>query len=170
MTTDDLVLLIGTKEIIIAQLRTELAQSKQELEQIKTRLANKDEGFIIHELMKIADMGNLDIDWSRNIHPYWLIASDDNKHEYYGCINLLYSKPIGGLEIMSLHPSLSKTQKMEVMYGLSNMGKAELKKHGCQFITMNIDVKRFPQFGRVIEVYMDATKCNEGADVYIGRT
>jgi len=35
MTTDDLVLLIGTKEIIIAQLRTELAQSKQELEQIK---------------------------------------------------------------------------------------------------------------------------------------
>jgi len=35
MTTDDLVTLLGTKEIMIADLRMEFAKCKQELEQLK---------------------------------------------------------------------------------------------------------------------------------------
>ena len=43
MTTDDLVLLIGTKEVIIAQLKTELANTVQELNKLKKEHNKVDE-------------------------------------------------------------------------------------------------------------------------------
>ena len=135
-----------------------------------TRLAKSDEGFVIQELMIISGMPNLKgVDWSRNIHPYWLICSDDSKHEYYGCLSLLYSKPIGGLEFLFLHPSLSKTQKLKVMYSICTNGVDELKKHGCQLVAMCITTEKFPYFGKFLKKYLNAVKSNQSLDVYLRR-
>jgi len=135
-----------------------------------TRLAKSDEGFVIQELMIISGMSNLqDVDWSRNIYPYWLVSVDDDKHEYYGCVNLLYSKPIGGLDFLSLHPSLSKPQRCEVIRELGENGFDELKKHGCQLAVMCIGTEKYPYFGRFLEKNLNAVKCNNSLDVYLRR-
>lgn len=77
---------------------------------------------LVEETQKITGL-----DWS-DIYPYWLVAEKD---EIVGCLNILMSKPLGRLELLSLDPKLGHYTRGRVAKALVYMGFGLLKAEGA---------------------------------------
>ena len=96
---------------------------------MKIRIAQNSDGPRIGELARHSGFTVNGLDWSE-VHPFWLVAEREGK--VVGAINLILSRPIGWLEILSLDPGLSDKDRARAVKALVLAGKAALKRFGAQ--------------------------------------
>ena len=96
---------------------------------MKVRLAQDADGPRIGELARASGFGVEGIDWSR-VHPFWLVVERDG--EVVGTIQIILSKPIGWLEMLSLDPGLSHRDKAVAVKALVQFGAMSLGIFGAQ--------------------------------------
>ncbi len=96
---------------------------------MKVRLAQDADGPRIGELARASGFGVEGIDWA-SVHPFWLVAERDG--EVIGAINIVLSKPIGWLEMLSLDPDLSHRDQAMAVKALVERGAIALKVFGAQ--------------------------------------
>ena len=96
---------------------------------MKIRLAQNEDGPRIGELAKASGFGVEGIDWS-SVHPFWLVVERDE--EVIGAIQIILSKPIGWLEMLSLDPDLTHREQAMAVKTLVERGLISLRAFGAQ--------------------------------------
>ena len=97
---------------------------------VKIRLAQDGDGARIGALARASGFSLEGIDWTAGVYPNWLVAERDGA--VVGAIQIILSKPIGWLEMLSLDPELSRRQKALAVKALILSGGAALRRFGAQ--------------------------------------
>lgn len=93
------------------------------------RLANNLEGARIAELLLQNEFTIDGLDWTE-VYPHWLVAEDGES--IIGCVQIILSRPVGWLELLSLEPALGRKRKARTVKALVSHGAALLKGFGAQ--------------------------------------
>ncbi len=110
------------------------------------RLAKDDDGQRIGELARASGFAIEGIDWS-SVYPHWLVA--EHKGELVGAIQVILSKPVGWLEILSVDPDLPHRKKALAVKELTNYGMLSLKAFGSQLV-MGVIPNELESYQRVV--------------------
>ena len=116
---------------------------------MKIRLATDDDGPRIGELARASGFGVEGIDWSR-VHPFWLVATPPRDERVVGTIQIILSRPIGWLEMLSLDPQLSTREQAMAVKALVERGMLSLKVFGAQ-LAMGVAPSEMPGYQRILE-------------------
>ena len=91
------------------------------------------------------------LDWDQSLDGSWVLAVHPGKPEYYGCLSIVASRPIGRLEMLKLAPSLPYKLKALITRDLINYSLTLCKQLGCQAVTGASEQALVPTFGRTIQ-------------------
>ena len=114
---------------------------------MKIRLAQDSDGPRIGELARASGFGVDGIDWG-SVHPFWLAAELDGR--VIGAIQIILSKPIGWLEMLSLDPDLSHREQAIAVKALVERGLIALKHFGAQ-LAMGVVPSEMAGYERILE-------------------
>ena len=115
--------------------------------EISIRLAQDSDGPRIGALARASGFGVDGIDWS-SVHPFWLVA--ERGGEVVGTIQIILSKPIGWLEMLSLDPGLSHRDKAMAVKALVERGAIALKVFGAQIVMGSVP-EELEEYQRILE-------------------
>lgn len=106
------------------------------------------EGPIIQDLY--SDTSVADLDWERPLDASWVLAVHPERPEYFACLSIVASQPIGRLEMLKLRsrPLIEKRLRVCVIRDIIHYSLLVLKQYGCQAVTAGAETARF---GKVIE-------------------
>lgn len=114
---------------------------------ISIRLAEDADGPRIGELARASGFGVEGIDWT-SVHPHWLAAELDGR--VVGAIQIILSKPIGWLEMLSLDPDLTPREQAMAVKALVERGLLSLKVFGAQ-LAMGVVPSEMVGYQRILE-------------------
>ena len=114
---------------------------------MKVRLATDDDGPRVGELARDSGFGVDGIDWS-HVHPFWLVAERDG--EVVGAIQIILSRPIGWLEMLSVAREISHREQAMAVKALVERGLLSLKVFGAQ-LAMGVAPSEMPGYQRILE-------------------
>ena len=125
------------------------------------------EGPIIQDLYK----GTIieDLDWDRPLDASWVVVVHPNKPEYYACLSLVASQPIGRLEMLKARAGLNRRLKASIVRDLVHYSLLALKKYGCQAVTAFPESTTTNMFGKVIERHFGGQLLNQTCSAYLAR-
>jgi len=124
---------------------------------MNVRFATNDEGLRVAELLDVSGFTIDDLDWSE-IYPNWLIAEENE--EVIGCLQIIPSKPVGWLELLSLERNMGKKRKARAVKALVSNGAALLKGMGAQ-VAMGVIPADLGEYIKVLE-HRGAREANRG--------
>lgn len=114
---------------------------------MKVRLAADADGPRIGELARASGFAVEGIDWS-HVWPFWLAAELDGR--VIGAIQIILTKPIGWLEMLSVDPELDTRGKALAVKALVSFGAMSLKHFGAQ-MAMGTVPAELTRYIRVLE-------------------
>ena len=125
------------------------------------------EGIVIKDLYQ----GTLveDLDWDRPVDASWVVVVHPNKPEYYACLSLVASQPIGRLEMLKVRAGLNRRLKAFIVRDLVHYSLLTLKAYGCQAVTAFPEHDPTNTFQRVIERRFKGQLLNQTCSAYITR-
>lgn len=91
------------------------------------------------------------LDWDQPLDASWVLAVHPEKPEYYGCLSIVASKPIGRLEMLRMAPYLNKRLKTLIVRDLIQYSLMVCKQYGCQAVTGASEASLVKTFGKVIQ-------------------
>lgn len=103
-------------------------------------------------------------DWAK-VYPSWLIATVGD--EVIGCLQVVYSKPVGYLEFLQVRPSASRRARAQAIHKLLAQGFATLQMGGCQYVSAAVSQKNHG-FAAIVERKLNAAKM-QPCDIYLKR-
>ena len=113
------------------------------------RPAYPSEGPVIGDLYQGSLVAGLD--WEQPLDASWVLAVHPHEPQYYACLSLVASQPIGRLEMLRVHPQLHGKLKAVVVRDLIPYRLLTLKKYGCQAVTGASEQPLVSTFGKVIQ-------------------
>lgn len=125
-------MLAASPAIATTRSRAQMLREKVDID-----LAQNDEGEAIAAVLK-ANGVELEADWSK-VFPHWLVASVDAR--VVGCCQILFSKPIGYIEFLFVHPETPFKLRAISLRKLLLGGIASLQHAGCQYVGGAVDTK-----------------------------
>ena len=113
------------------------------------RAAYEFEGPVIQDLYR----GSLvsDLDWEAPLDASWVIAVHPDKPEYYACLSLVASKPIGRLEMLRVRDGIPKRLRACIVRDMIHYSLLTLRAYGCQAVTGASEQDLVTTFGKVIQ-------------------
>ena len=114
----------------------------------RSQYAKTADGARIGALARASGFALEGVDWTAGVHPHWLVAERDG--EVVGAIQIILSKPIGWLEMLSLDPELSRRQKALAVKALILSGAASLRGFGAQ-MAMGTVSEEMARFRRILK-------------------
>ena len=116
----------------------------RDVDHIEIRCALNAEGERVRELVVQGgyNVAGLDFDWS-DIEPYWLVATVNG--EIMGCLQMCPGKPVGRIELLSVHKDMGPRKRASIVQGLVYDAMAALKVSGSQAVAclINLESKSF---------------------------
>ena len=115
----------------------------------RIRQAYDFEGPVLQELYRGTMLAELD--WTVPLDASWVVALNPHSPEYFACLSLVASKPIGRLEMLRVRPDLSIRLRSCVVRDLIHYSLLTLKAYGCQAVTGASEQDLVTTFGKVIQ-------------------
>ena len=125
------------------------------------------EGPVIKDLYKGTLVENLD--WDRPLDASWVMVVHPNKPEYYACLSLVASQPIGRLEMLKVRAGLNRRLKASIVRDLVHYSLLVLKQYGCQAVTAFPEHDPSNTFQNVIQRRFKGQLLNQTCSAYITR-
>lgn len=131
------------------------------------RAAYEFEGPIIQYLYQ----GTLiaDLNWDAPLDSSWVIATHPSKPEYYACLSLVASKPIGRLEMLRVHHLTHKRLKACIVRDIVHYSLLTLRAYGCQAVTAFPEHDPTNTFQNVIQRRFKGQRLEQTCSAYITR-
>lgn len=112
---------------------------KRAMRGIEARFARDTEGGMIAQMVHTCHEGVPNVTWER-VKPFWLVV--EHEQEPVGCLNVVYSVPIGRLEWMSFVPGLPFKVRALSVKALLSYGEKVLKETGSKAAVGNISFEQ----------------------------
>ena len=131
------------------------------------RQAYEFEGPVLQELYRGTMLAELD--WAVPLDASWVVALNPHSPEYFACLSLVASKPVGRLEMLKVRAGLSTRLKACIVRDLVHYSLLTLKAYGCQAVTAFPEHDPTNTFQRVIERRFKGQLLNQTCSAYITR-
>lgn len=92
-----------------------------------------------------------------------------NKPEYYACLSLVASQPIGRLEMLKVRAGLNRRLKASIVRDLVHYSLLVLKQYGCQAVTAFPEHDPTNTFQNVIQRRFKGQRLEQTCSAYITR-
>lgn len=116
-------------------LATHETRLKRAMRHINARFAHDSEGTAIAQMVHTCHEQVPNVSWEK-VTPFWLVV--EHEQEPVGCLNIVYSVPIGRLEWMSFVSGLPYKVRALSVKALLALGESVLKRTGSCAAVGNI--------------------------------